>query len=422
MKSILLLAVSFLILGCAKDNPSGSAILRETTGTIKGRIMDADSNGLFSQFVFIYGTSFFSSTDSTGTFIIYNVPEGSYGLSFDLPGPDSTILVQVHRGVTTDIGNVFMIANNYAYYGEYDLESFMVTSQDSLLYYDGSIYPGESIFLDLSTDSIRLSFTAMGYSAEEELRNVSVRILHRGAAIYDSLPPKGRVRTGLIHFAGNDTLTVILDDKARFIFYRINNLEYSNSHYVILTTGTARLNTCLTGYCGSHYIKINSTSYSISYNSYEALDWDIYFVNDSTLDTCFWGNPSPDWGKAGNTIDDPSFYGDYVSTSDYTGQTRTSFRSDEITANRLASGAYSIYVRFFDGPDSVLAALPILNIELGDEDVPLLDQFYQRNPDTLVRRGETWFAGRILLPERIFVPNTLPPAPAAVASLSKPRR
>ncbi|MEW5799323.1 MAG: TonB-dependent receptor [Bacteroidota bacterium] len=81
-------------------------LLADTTGKIKGRVIDkASSEPLINATVFIVGTHFGTVTDLNGEYVILNIPAGTYQVRFSFLGYQTTNVtgVKVTPDLTTEI-------------------------------------------------------------------------------------------------------------------------------------------------------------------------------------------------------------------------------------------------------------------------------------------------------------------------------
>lgn len=122
--NLMIASVTLSVAGCGLfslpnvDNSAGFAtggyLVRHPTGSVMGRFVDKSSQqGIQGVLVEVNGgTSTYS--DSTGTFILLNLPIGSYSLTFDKPGydlPPMPITVTVDANTTTTVPQVELEIN-----------------------------------------------------------------------------------------------------------------------------------------------------------------------------------------------------------------------------------------------------------------------------------------------------------------------
>jgi hypothetical protein len=156
----------------------------------------------------------------------------------------------------------------------------------------------------------------------------------------------------------------------------------------------------------ANVIAAGSDSFWVSYDRYGPIDWDLYLVDESTGDTCYWHNRNPDWGVENVSDDDPLFVGDSWGFG-YEAEGRGDlFSGDRVSIHDAAQGSYVVYVRYFDGPTDSASAMPRLSIELGMEpDDSMVGRYYQNSPDRPLLKGEVWYAGRVSFPDGRYDPR-----------------
>jgi hypothetical protein len=427
MKNIVLLtlAIALLLLGCSKQNPVINNTVDEDSGMIKGRIVDKDTAGLEAVHVFVSGTNIISRTDKNGDYIIYDVPEGKYTLTASAEFEDTEIdtefaVVQVTAGDTVVLHEL-TVSMSFQH-SDYDIlvnSLFLYDPQGNVVAdgesYSGNFstigthYPGgtDTQYIYLNMDTIQMKFQIKTYNTDYEIKyplEQQVTVYQNGGIIYDRIAPKGRVETGDICLTGNDFIHIMVDGKSCEQFFIQESLQITGN-YVFITTGKTALSALETStynyYSDRHYVLIDSTAYWISYAEYDSVDWDLYLINEATGDTCYWANPTPDWGKQNVQQDNPVFQGDeYIMSG---AEEDRYFTPDIISAGDLPGGVYSVWLRFYNAPETITHALPQLNIALGSmETLPELANFCKLSPQQQMEAGGIWFAGKIYLSEKVF--------------------
>jgi len=148
---------------------------------------------------------------------------------------------------------------------------------------------------------------------------------------------------------------------------------------------------------------IGSDTLCSAINTVQRIDWDICLVNDSTHDSCWYGNPhySSDLPNSSGM----SFTGDeciesFTATTAWESMSCEKYTADQISAADLSSGSYSIYVTYFDGPPDSITATPRLLIQMGLIGPPrLIVKTSTISSPRPLSKGETWCAGKILIPQ-----------------------
>ena len=98
---VVILIVSTIVLG----TETSAAQTGETTGTIRGRVVDEGGRPVVTATVVVAGSDLFASTDANGRYVVFDVPEGIYLLEATSPGFSEATAdsVRVVAGETTEI-------------------------------------------------------------------------------------------------------------------------------------------------------------------------------------------------------------------------------------------------------------------------------------------------------------------------------
>ncbi|MBD3321328.1 MAG: hypothetical protein GF350_09565 [Chitinivibrionales bacterium] len=447
----LAIATALVAASCSQnDNPLVSTST-PATGTVKGRILDQEYSGKFRAQVVIYGTNITAFTDPDGFFTLFNVPEGTYYLSV----PDSVIQIDVCPGDTLILSEIIIedsviapaSTDSVSVTLEFDTILFVDTLADNspveidsipigtttqnnavsapdsfsitdLIIYDASTNnilqeiadaSDESIIF-AESDSIYLRFLLLKNTAggNHSPAQESVSICWNDSIIYNDEPLKGRGLTRAVARTGIDTFTIMVDSRiqARFQILDSAHIEYANTNFLLITTGRSPL-VKSQSHTSSYFAVIETDTFWIKDKEYDSIDWDLYLINDSEHDTCKWSNRNPDWGTPGLGVDNPVFSGDsYELNYSCDSAQNIAYLTDQIKATDLAPGTYSIYVRFHDGPGDSLTALPTINIGAGLTSYSKqLKNLYSFSPRRPMVRGETWYAGKIIFPDKRYDPT-----------------
>ena len=187
-------------------------------------------------------------------------------------------------------------------------------------------------------------------------------IIANNKIIYDTIPAKGRVNTKLLSPSAGDTLFKIsVAGGDNFIFKCLKQSTIKPGTYIYITLGDTILHPVTQAYNYVTFFKINGNLFQVTFPETSSIDWDLYLVNDSTGDTCYWRSPAPDWGVIGYSGDDP-YYND---VSWYPYGYPEKYANDKITTNSLCDGSYSIYVKYYDGGSNQTGYNPVVNIVMG---------------------------------------------------------
>jgi hypothetical protein len=222
--SSLIAATILLAAGCTiQNNPvvptTGDAPegVEAREGFVSGRVVDEEGRGLGYQFVSIFGSNFVAFTDSAGNFTLYNIPAGTYRLAVE----GTTVDVAVTAGDTTVLAD--MVVPTPQGYGK-SATGVVVDKIEVCHRSEGEelIWVGRGSDLDmrspleLDADSLSLRCVVAQVqptapTAEYVPVESRTTVTHNGEALYDGVPPKGRVSTSAIAPTGSDTFTIAVD-------------------------------------------------------------------------------------------------------------------------------------------------------------------------------------------------------------------
>ncbi|MDD5674860.1 MAG: hypothetical protein PHC61_11890 [Chitinivibrionales bacterium] len=405
------------------------------TGTLKGRVVTPGNYGLPYHFLLIYGTNFIATTDSLGYYCFYDMPRGHYiitdlgyiSIAADVVAGDTVRLPDlVINDGSNYLSGLYAISNLAIYDAAAD--TFLINSLAADYYsVSSNSYTNNYYVYFLKADSITLQFVIQDPSCSYSdcpLIIKPTKIIHNGKIAYSAVPEKGRVRTNPIKLCGLDSFSVVVDSGTlvgTIVIMDSSSVQLAESSDRRLYLSVAPTTIDASGYFpGGRFIAAGDT-FSVEFAAQDPIDWDLYFVNDSSGDTCYWYNPNPDWGTKLSSEDDPQFSGDgYRYGLDNSGMIERRYEPDNISCMNMADGTYSIYVKYFDGPPDSTAATPQLTVELGwYMNSGIIAGFFQDSPATPLHKGEVWNAGKIKIPQLEYVPNLLSkrrvrmPAPAS---------
>jgi len=237
-------------------------------------------------------------------------------------------------------------------------------------------------------------------------------------AIFNAVPDdKGRVRTAGLAFGGCDTFVVAVDSIPLGSFTVSDSFHYQmqldqmklrvkSRLFLAVAPTTIRQVTISRMYgTNSSFFVVQQDTFQASYAMTDSFDYDLYLVNDSTRDTCFWHKTNPDWGVPKDSIDNPKFSGDRIYNTDVSDSVvHNLYFPAAISCNAIANGTYSVYVRYYDGPASCDSATPKISMELGLQGNRIIN-FIQYSPPRPLAKGEVWYAGKINFPSFGFTPQ-----------------
>jgi hypothetical protein len=246
------------------------------------------------------------------------------------------------------------------------------------------------LFID--TDTVCIKFKLCTYTSNYELPlEDRVKITVNDSTVYDTVPIKGRVVTPDISLSGSDYIVVYVQN-INFTRMRIVKIDTTMGTGVMIVTGDVIFND--SAYCyGGTKARIGDSVSCIHFEEQGPIDWDLYLVNDSTGDTCYWRNPFPEWGDTLWKNDNP-VYQEYLSLSD------SLFGYDAISCEYLPEGTYSVYVVNFQGAGP---GIPVVNVLMGYDGInEVFETFIQKRSGSAINSKDAWFAGKIQVPQRTF--------------------
>lgn len=417
--------ISLLPPACTVEQLPLGADSTPQLSTVEGHVVDSSGTGQPAVTVHLSGTDFLTCTDTSGRFVLHGVPSGSY----TLVAGDTTVDLDITAPDTQVVDRIVVVAPDTqanAVPSNLHLTGFQISYtsygiEDAFSRDAADLRMNKPVYLDADTLRIRFTVNELTYkssSAGYVPAERRVTIARNDTTVYDTVAPKGRVCTTPVIPSGLDTFTIAVDGYtySRFLVVSRVAKPTPTAEHFLVTTQRVELQPHEYGsgnFGSSPKVVVGPDTFRLSYEEYSPVDWDLYVVNDSTGDTCYWHNRNPDWGLSGTAHDDPLFTGDNVSTT-YTDQTVSDFYlADRIQITSAPAGTFSVYVAYHDGPGDSTTATPELNIELGRVgDGTQIAAFYQNKPDRGLRKGEVWHAGTITLPGRRYDPSTQTIEPA----------
>jgi hypothetical protein len=415
IRSTLTIAALCLYIGCSiGTNPVVSSDKTVSNGEITGTIINSSGIAQPHKQIVLYGTNFSAYTDSTGHYRFYNINEGEYELGFG----DTSFRVSVHPGSITRIPPLVTKTITPRIEIETDNDSIIISEVRIFDSNRGRIIKAfrygdydEIIYTDAEGVEIQflvsvLENTSDGYAYT--LDETPVRIERNGERIYETTPPKGRVRTDPFFRSGRDTMSIYVENVLyrRFCIFDSSLYSESRPNYLFITSGATVLEKDRY-FSDNLFVIMSADTFWINRKRHESIDWDIYFVDFATNDTCSYFNDRPDRGVQGYHLDDPVFSGNMYKYSRSVDNTeRQLFEADCIEVESCASGSYGILVHFYDGPQDSTEAIPHITIGIGRSNkTGEIDKLYTIAPDESLKKGEWWYAGKIDLPAQRFDPR-----------------
>ncbi len=315
LKHFLLLVVFILPYGCTEEYITNESNM----GNIKGRVVDQYQTGiqLESIYIRIPGTSVYTAADSSGNFLLMNLPKGTYNL----------------------------LIYSYSYNIEKNINNVSVSSGNT------TVVPDILLDLSYSTNPFFLQSLYIRFPSSYELflamNDTSVVDLDDAGG--DSLLIRGRLSYDYYQYQIGDTaLTVEYDSDLYYIetskrnfnlripvkegFCQIRVWEGHSAQ----PNNASFISTILVTEIILTRIRLNwNTSYGNS-----AGDFDIHLINNELNDSCWYMNTNPDWGIIGLEEDNPDLY-------DYTNEYGSSYCYEDLYISYTPDGTYRLKVVYF---------------------------------------------------------------------------
>ena len=370
LKHFLLLVVFILPYGCTDEYITNESNL----GNIKGRVFD--QTGYIPQervIVRIPGTSVYAYTDSSGNFLLMNLPAGIYNLE---------VSSQYYPYYEQKINNISVSSGNTTVVPDILLETGTSTNPDFL----------QSLYI-ISPNSYDLSLS-MNDTSLVDLDFVGG----------DTLLIRGRLSYDYYHYQVGDTaLTVEYDSD----LYYVESSKREFYLYVPVKAGFCQIQVW-----EGHSTQPNNASFIstilvtekistridlwwiTSYGN-SAGDFDIHLINNELQDSCWYLNQNPDWGIIGLEEDNPDL-------DDYTNPSGQSYCNENLYINFTPDGTYKLKVVYFSNifNDTIQIASSInLNIDGTSH--------YYAAPSAM-SVGQVWTVLEFNMPSKTVIPiNTI---------------
>jgi hypothetical protein len=219
-RGVLVTAVLMSVLSlvfCTKDSPTQATPTLADAGTIKGRIVDSTGGYLGIILVGVRGTNIMAITDSSGYYMMYEVPAGTYTISVLTSSDQPEAGVTVKANETAFVDDIVI-----RHYGTSTGSTSMSLNYFTLQNQNRQAFPNVSLssyaskkfvqMLFLQADSVYISFSVNCYRYDSTGRQVMldtiVTIARNNAVVYSKLTEKNRVATDKIDLTGIDTFLV----------------------------------------------------------------------------------------------------------------------------------------------------------------------------------------------------------------------
>ncbi len=340
-KSYLILLVSFIFFlsGC-KEKTIEKILYENEEGSITGIIKPTEEIlknypiGYFNVSLDLYGKTL-TILDNNGKFTIQNVSEGVYTLYIRIGNYNAikkveNIKIEPHQKV--DLGEITISSydGNNTNNSDFNVSvnySFIPESNSFNNYYNLYYLPNTNTITSL-TDSINLNgFFYRGYNSNGnyKIMDSSVTMYYNGVISYHHTNRKGNLNLKVKLLKGNN----------RIAFWPGNTDTVSTPPRVYSIYKKSRNNN----------VQI-SLYWSTANGTIGAGDADLYLVNLTTNDTCYFGNSNPDWGIIGRTIDNPRLSDNQNSANYYSS-------TEYLQIDETPAGKYKILVNYFSNPNSL---------------------------------------------------------------------
>jgi len=326
-------------------------------GSIEGYIkLSTDENwdaySLGNIEVTIRGTDISGVTDIDGYFLILNIPPGTYDLlTWKYIG--SHYYSAAMEGVEVEAGEVTLIPEF-----QFDMATVSIAElivMDHLYIWYDTRYHVENI---TGVVEQRVLGAVRGYSFHDPIDTVITVWHNANRVVMDA--PKNAFQTSISLTDGLNTIRAEVGDVQSCgagadsikMYYSPNQTEL--------------------------YLRLHWKT--IDYDSVSAGDLDLYLINQTTSDTCWYRNPNPDWGSQGAYSDDPQLF-DRINP--YGNNDVVEFMKLDCVPN----GDYEIQVHYAQNLDSdTVKVLANVELRLNDEVV----EYVWSDPP--LELGERWTA------------------------------
>ena len=371
LKHFLLLAVFILPYGCTEEYITNHSNL----GNIRGRVVTKDHTGfipLEGMYVQIPGTSVNLKTDSSGNFLMINLPAGIYNLK----------VYSYNYGLTKNINNISVSPGNTTIVPDIILDLINSTNPTFLqaLY---MIRPTSSdLFLSMNDTSV-VDFDDIGG---------------------DSLLLRGKLNYDYYHYQVGDTaLTLEYDSdlyyietskrifdlhvpvKEKFCQIRIwegHSTQPNSAQFISTILVIERISTLI------------RLDWSTSYGS-SAGDFDIHLIYNEFQDSCWYKNPNPDWGIIGLEEDDP-YLDDWTNSNGYY------YANEDLFIDYTPDGTYILKIVYFSNVfNENIQVTPEINLYIDG-------MYYSYTAPSAMSVGEVWTVLEFNIPSNTVIPiNTI---------------
>ncbi len=391
-----------------------SELSEPKTGAVYGRILDADSNGVALQPVRITSDSaepYALITDSLGYYQAGSLNPGHYLITAACCS--ASVFVDNGDSITAPAIVLPADSSQIRAVAARRIELFYTRNGQKFTWARENAPLGIINNAALDADSMQFRGALVEVVADESgpaMLPAQTRavVTCNADTVFAGFCGKGRFVTPTVQSSGCDTFVVAIDDAVvcRLIVVDSYHSRGAAINHVLVTTAPIELRpVAQEGYGHMPLFSLGRDTFRVQYEQFQQVDFDLFMINDSTGDTCWWRNPHPDWGARKRPDDNPLFEGDEWLSTYHKGELNDRYVSDRITIPDAAEGDYHLYVRFYEGPEDSVRVLPEITIEIGF--LPNQNQIirlYQNRPERPLERGEIWYAGALSFPSGRYTP------------------
>jgi len=418
--TVILAAMFFVGIFCSqKENP----VQYQPIGTtITGTVFYADSTAASYCNIDFDGTDNFSlEADSNGVFTIFPVRPGTYTFrAYRYRYPkifqrvfDTTFVIDDSDSVIS-LDSIFLHERksdySWIWFSNLVVCDSLNKVQADIAYGSKERYKSKPFAIDVHRIKLvgSIDYQIFPYQTQ-------ITVIRNDEIVFDDIAYKGRLETPLFSIDNHDTISIKADDFTILTFETIDSSIIRDSiarvtqrvprNHLHITTGEAELRRYGFGrgrekkqYC----IREGDTLELYSYETKEAIDWDLLLVNTQTGDTC---SHAIDKGCTQNEIFHSE--GGIASSSDI-----INYEGDRIRGNDISDGDYSLFVSCYDGRKDSLPSKPTIHIEAGmfmldslSDPPKTYTNLFTYIPEKPLHKGDFHFVGTIRFPECTFVPG-----------------
>jgi len=378
---------------------------------VKGTIFSCDTIPLSGCTVTIQSTNLGSArTDSSGRFTLYNMPSGTFILS--ISGTNQSLAFDTIIGISTageeSVEVTIILPEPINYYFKFlkAIDTHDTVYEEPLKYVSGSVAVIQNNSVITSADTVRIDVSLYKDNIPAEVPVVIIQ-KSSGDTLYDSIPVKGRIASSFFTFNKAETLYCIISGSTVLkIIVEHSNAAPDRISSLYITTGQPQVFTNKSGAQYAIYNQqkavIGTDTLMVYFTPEEVCDFDLYLMNESG-DTCFWRNPAPLWISPGYSEGSIRTGSILFTGADPSAISVTfNYPKDVINGKVMSGGKYTVFLKYFDGPQDSVSATPSISIFAGTNQSGVILNCFNVSSPAPLHKGEYWRAGTISFPDCSF--------------------